>query len=309
MATNTHKTYAAGWNKFCQFWQQGNNLNGPVSAEAVQQFVAWLSLQRFAPSTITTYVSAVGFYHKSHGWADPTNDFVVSKLLEGCRRLRPTADTRAPMSMSILLQTVQSLPAVCTSVFEACMFKAAFLCAFFGFMRLGEFAADSRRHIQPSVLSVADVQICDANVDFQYVLVSFKHAKNNQRGPPQIIRLVQSTVAALCPVNALKVFMHIRPGNSGPLFCHFDGTPLTRFQFNAVLHKALRFAKVPGTQIRGHSFRIGAASLAVTMGVPMGEVQRMGRWRSDAVATYIRPIPVCAIPDLAKATSVQNVKV
>lgn len=300
MATNTHRTYAAGWNKFCQFWQQGNHLiSGPVCVGAVQQFVAWLSLQGFAPATITTYVSAVGFYHKFHGWADPTNDFVVSKLLEGCRRSRPTADTREPMSMSTLLQTVQSLPAVCTSVFEACMFKAAILCAFFGFMRLGEFAADSRRHIQSSVLSVADVQICGANDDCQSVLISFKHAKNNQRGPPQYIRLVQSTNAALCPVTALKEFMHIRPDNSGPLFCHFDGNPLTRFQFNAVLHKALRFAQVTCTQIRSHSFRIGAASSAVSMGVPVGVVQRMGRWRSDAVATYIRPIPVCAIPDLA----------
>ncbi len=295
MASNTHKTYAAGWNKFCQFLEQGPVLDGPVSADVIQRFIAWLSLHMFAPSTITTYVSAVGFYHKLQGWADPTNDFLVSKLLEGCKRLRPLSDTRLPMSISILLQVTQSLPAVCTSTFESCLFKAVFVCAFFGFMRVGELAADSRHRVQPSVLTVADVQFCKTG-NGGHFLFSFKHAKNNQCGPPQVIRLVQSDNAAICPVLALREFLSVRPAIAGPLFCHFDCTPLTRFQFNAVLQKSLKFAELPGERIRAHSFRIGAASSAVSRGVPMDQVRRMGRWRSNAVATYIRPIPSCEIP-------------
>ena len=276
MATNTHKTYAAGWNKFSKFLGQGKVLDGPVTSGVIQRFVAWLSLHKFAPSTITTYVSAVGFYHKSQGWADPTNVFLVSKLLEGCRRLRPSTDTRLPISMPILLQTVQSLPAVCTSVYEACLFKAAFLSAFFGFMRVGEFAADSRHRVQPSVLTVADVQFCDAEFGGQSVIISFKCAKNNQCGSPQIIRLEQSDNAALCPVTALKEFLHVRPHAMGPLFCHFNGTPLTRFQFNAVLQKSLRFAQVPSDHIRAHSFRIGAASSAASAGISRARYAEWG---------------------------------
>lgn len=294
MASNTHKTYAAGWNKFCQFF--GSVYGGPVSADVIQRFVAWLSLHKFAPSTITTYVSAVGFYHKLQGWADPTNDFLVSKLLEGCRRLRPLSDTRLPMSIPILVQITQSLPAVCTSTFEACLFKTVFVCAFFGFMRVGELAADSRHRVQPSVLTAADVQFCQSGERGQSFLFSFKHAKNNQCGPPQVIRLVQSDNAAICPVLALREFLSVRPATAGPLFCHFDCSPLTRFQFNSVLKKSLKFVGLSGEHIRAHSFRIGAASSAVSSGVPIDQVRSMGRWRSNAVATYIRPIPHCGMP-------------
>ena len=181
MDSNTHKTYAAGWNKFCQFF--GSVLDGPVSDDVIQQFVAWLSLQKFAPSTILTYVVAVGFYHKLQGWDDPSNNFLVSKLLEGCRRLRPLSDARLPMSIPILVQITQSLPAVCTSTFEACLFKAIFVCAFFGFMRVGELVANSHHRIQPSVLTAASVQFCQSADGGQSFLVSFNHAKNNQCGP------------------------------------------------------------------------------------------------------------------------------
>ena len=80
-------------------------------------------------------------------------------------------------------------------------------------------------------------------------------------------------------------------------FCHFDGTPLTRYQFNAVLCKVLTFADVPSYRIRWHSFRIGSASVAATSGVLVDDIRNMGRWRSHAVKSYIRSIPVCSIAE------------
>lgn len=88
----------------------------------------------------------------------------------------------------------------------------------------------------------------------------------------------------------------MRPNTAGPLFCHFDCSPLTRFQFNAVLQKALKFAGLSGEHIRAHSFRIVAASTAVSGGIPIDQVRCMGRWRSNAVATYIGPIAHCEMP-------------
>jgi hypothetical protein len=83
----------------------------------------------------------------------------------------------------------------------------------------------------------------------------------------------------------------------GPYFCHFDGSPLTQFQFNAVhvLQKALAFIGLEGTCIKGHSFRIGAASSAAQLRVAKTDIQSMGRWRSDASLSYVRPLPLCHI--------------
>ena len=295
LAKNTHKTYARGWEMFCRFQPCHQNVTHcPANASDVRRFIGWLSVQNFAPATINTYVSAVGYYHKINGCSDPTHDFLVAKLLEGCRRSHPSRDCRQPISLLILKEICGSLPIVCSSQFEACMFKAVFLSAFFGLLRVGEFAADSKHKIQESVLSVSDVHFGHTDVNDPYVEVSLKHSKNNQAGPPQVIYLKHSNIPGLCPVTALKEFLQIRPTVSGPLFSHFDGSPLTRYQFNAVLRKALTFTTVSHENIRGHSFRIGAASTAALGGIPEEQIRSMGRWRSQAFLTYIRPVQKCA---------------
>ena len=48
---------------------------------------------------------------------------------------------------------------------------------------------------------------------------------------------------------------------------------------------------VQGAHFRSHSFRMGAASTAFSLGVPVEVIKRMGRWRSDALLRYIRPFP------------------
>ena len=169
---------------------------------------------------------------------------------------------------------------MCESSFEELLFKAAMLCAFFGFMRVGEFTADSTNHIQDSVLLLSDVTF--SSVGTESVLVSFRTCKTSQSGRPLVIRLVRTYDVSICPVAALRVFIQVRSLVSGPLFCNFWGKPLTRYQFNAVLQKAIGFSGLGGLRIRAHSFRIGVATVAHGLGVTLAEIQRMGRWRSDA---------------------------
>ena len=116
--------------------------------------------------------------------------------------------------------------------------------------------------------------------------------KTNPVGPAQTIRLTRSRDTNLCPVTALQEYVAIRP-HSQPLFCHFDGSPLTRYQFSAVLRKILSFRGLHEYKYRyrAHSFCIGAATAAFELGVPAVDIQRMGCWRSDAFFSYIRPAP------------------
>ena len=153
---NTHKTYQNGWRAFCSFMNQRLGASFPASSGDVQRFIAWLSLQRFAPSMIATYVSAVGYFYKIRGWPDPTRDFLVAKLLTGCRRDKPGGDTRWQMTLSILSRIMSALPQVCHTAYETALFRAAMLCAFFGFMRISEFASVSKTRIQRSLLLASD---------------------------------------------------------------------------------------------------------------------------------------------------------
>jgi hypothetical protein len=43
----------------------------------------------------------------------------------------------------------------------------------------------------------------------------------------------------LYPVFNSKKFLSSHPLFGGPLFCHFDGNPLTRYQFAGILKKSL----------------------------------------------------------------------
>ena len=194
--------------------------------------------------------------------------------------------------MHCLLFVHLNLKPLCLK-FEATMFRAVFLSAFFGFLRVGEFAVSSKSHGHEYVLSHGDLEVFQSGQQSHVVDLTFRQSKNNQRGPPQRIRLVQSSNDFLCPVRALMAFIAIRPQCLGPFFCHFDGTPLTRYQFNSVLKRTVSLAGLKEHHIRGHSFRIGAASSASALGLSQADIRSMGRWRSNAVLSYIRTVPTC----------------
>ena len=300
---NSQKTYSSGWNAFCEFLVESFGVcTIPASALHIRQFVAWLSLRGLSPNSIATYVAGVGYHHKLMGYLDPTKDFVVSKLLTGCRRDRHAPDSRQPITVPVLRLILQAVPRVCSSQYEAVLFRSVFLCAFFGFMRVGEFTVTSKDTVQDSTLKISDVQFCRPGVDSlsEHVLISFRVSKTNQAGPPQVIRLVPSLEEFMCPVQGLREFLRVRPTGLGPLFCHFDSLPLTRFQFRAVLQRALTFSNLQHGHFTAHSFRIGAATVAHSLGVSQTDIRLMGRWRSDAVLSYIRPDVICAIPGVAE---------
>jgi hypothetical protein len=71
-------------------------------------------------------------------------------------------------------------------------------------------------------------------------------------------------------------------------FATFDGCPLTSFQFNAVLKKALVFIGQSYDVIKSHSFRIGRASSMFNDGLSVDVIKAKGRWRSNAYKSYIR---------------------
>ena len=127
-------------------------------------------------------------------------------------------------------------------------------------MRIGEFAANSRHCVQESLLQLSDVHFDDLETSAASVRISFRNTKTNKTGPPQTIHLVQSAEVSFCPVRALSDFARVQPKVPGAFFCHFDGTPMTKFQFNSVFRKTLGLVGAGDAHYRAHSFRIGAAT-------------------------------------------------
>ena len=192
-------------------------------------------------------------------------------------------DMRLPVTQELLIKIISVLPSICFNKFEQALFAAAYSIAFHAFLRVGEICADSKAVSGDHVIMFHHVKILPSSV-----VIQLQSSKTDQVGNGIEIPIGKSHDHIICPVTLLKVYFAMRSGCKGQLFMHFDNTPLTRFQFSAVLKKSLSFLGIPNARYGSHSFRIGAATSAAMRGVPHEQIQLMGRWKSNAYKSYIR---------------------
>ena len=171
----------------------------------------------------------LSFYCKLNDFEDITNRFIVRKLIDGVKRsMSPQIDNRLPISKELLGRIIFVLPNICSSNYESALFKAAFSLAYHGLVRISELTV-CPQNISKHTGVVHNVEICN---DYLYVYLS--SSKTDQFGKGTTIHIPAQADHKTCPLNLLKSFLQIRPNLEGPLFCHFDGTPLTRYQFSAL---------------------------------------------------------------------------
>ena len=95
------------------------------------------------------------------------------------------------------------------------------------------------------------------------------------------------TSSDLCPVVAMLNYLLVRGAREGPLFTYKDGRYLTRQRFVVAVREALEREGVNQSKYCGHSFRIGAATMAAAKGMEDSLIKTLGRWRSLAYLDYI----------------------
>ena len=259
----------------------------PAPRQHIIAFIANLSIVGKAPSTIGTYVSSIAYVHKINGWTDPCDNFIIKKLIEGSKRQGKRADTRRPISLSILRNLSQILQGICHSTFETYLFRAAFLLAFFGFMRVGEITAPSKYSFSPHTLTLDNIKLGHDTQEF--LEVTIKSSKTDQHGESVTLHFIKGNDDIVCPIKALRQYLSVRPSCGDPLFLHFDSSPLTRYQFDSMLKKGIKTMGLNPIHFTPHSFRIGAATSAAISGIPIDTIKSMGRWQSSAVMLYVRP--------------------
>ena len=295
MAPGTWVAYKRSVEKFIMFRTQYQlSQCWPVGSQHIAAFIAFLSIEGFAPASINLSISALTFVHKINGWQDPSDNFFIKKLKEGCRRKNPREDARLPISPVILQAIINKLTSICKSLYEAEMFKAAFLLAFFGFLRVGEFSKTGNQATYNSrVIAVDDVEISGSSM-----LITIRGSKTDQRGATAQLKIDSSSYLELCPVKAMAEYLKSRPVGKGPLFIHFNRETLTSRQFTRMLKEGIKLIGLCPTYFSAHSLRIGAATAAASSGFSDDVIKKMGRWKSDAFQVYIRPQSMVSIRTL-----------
>lgn len=186
-----------------------------------------------------------------------TNIFLVSKMLEGMRRVHKTVDTGLPISDELLGLIIKTLPSICISDFEVALFASAFSLSMV-FLRVGEVALNKEGQAK-QVIKIENIKLIKEGGK-EKILVHLPFTKTEQHGKGPVLDIYAQIGSDICPIYLLKKYLTRRSSNNGPLYCHFSGKPVTRYQFSVVLNKALRGMGIDSSKIKTHSFRIGAAS-------------------------------------------------
>ena len=134
---------------------------------------------------------------------------------------------------------------------------------------------------------VSDVSIIQGTG--KHLEVNLRSSKTDQRRNSQKIIIDESSFSHLCPVKAMVEYLDARPSIQGPLFIHFGGNPLTSYQFSYILKQGIKIIGFSPAFFSPHSFRIGAATAAAMAGASVDDIKQLGRWKSSAFNSYIRP--------------------
>ena len=285
----SRKTYQRAWTTYVDFSSEFCESHAsllPVSVNNLALFISYLSARKFASSTISTYVSALGYVHKLANFPDPTKNFLVQKILAAHSKLYSAPDVRLPITRGVLQRLVLALNHTNSSAYQRLLFQTMFLVAFYGFFRVGELTAKGA-NLKPFVqIQNLHFQLKDSCVTAATIVIAdYKH--NFSRRPFSVL-LDCATGTDFCPVNYLQRYCSMRGTTPGALFCFADGSPVKTSHFTQQLRQALNFCGLDSSKYKSHSFRIGAASSAANNGLSDAQIRHLGRWKSDAFKLYIR---------------------
>lgn len=246
-------------------------------------FVASLYQKGYSPSSIAGHMSAISYVHKLLDIPDPTQSFLIRKLLKGAQNLSKAPDTRMPITKQLLHQILSSLNHTAGTAIERHLLQSLFSLAFHGFFRLGELIPKTAANVD-RVLQVQNVSV----LPHSKADLTLKFFKNNTSNKPFTISILAVPSSQFCPVTLLSQYLSVCPHSCGPLYQFPSGQPATYSYVVYQLRLALKFAGLDTSLYKGHSFRIGAATEAASNGYSENAIQKMGRWNSNAVRRYIR---------------------
>lgn len=257
----------------------------PSNHVMICHFISYLFMRNYQPSTIASYMSAISFIHKLNCYSDPTDSFLVKKIMKGAQNLRSTCDNRLPITKEILSKLIFAVPLVIPSEYNQFMLRAMMSLAFYCFLRIGEMAVKGGNTTK--VLQLSDILISYENRNPINMTVTIKYYKHSNL-QPKTITINCDPGNSLCPVLAMSNYLMRVKYSSGPLFQFPCGTSVSYAYFSSALKSLLKFIGLNPEVYKGHSFRIGAATSAAAKGVHLSVIQQMGRWKSNAFKNYIR---------------------
>ena len=258
-----------------------------ISLQEIMAYLEFLVENNVSANMLANNISALKANFVKWGlkfkiWDHPR----IKYFLKSVKINRPLCPTRRNI---MSLDMLKKLIIACNSLESHYTYKALFLMAFFGFLRISNLAPHSYSQFDPSRhLTPSDIIFKKSTM-----IVVLKWSKTMQtRDRVHKIVLPNLGSSILCPVNALKKAMAVySPGHNDPLFqvLTTKGFKLvTESRLRKVLSKLNVKLGFEAHHFTFHTFRRSGASCAYNAHVPLQSIKAHGSWASECVWTYIQ---------------------
>ena len=260
----------------------------PASEGTLVYFASYLA-RTVRHSTIKLYLAAVRNLHITAGYNDPLKGkLLLRKVLRGILHYQGQQRIRRQSVTPQVLLAIRPVLQSWLSPRDFSMVWAAFNLAFFAFLRCGEFTYSGVRKSRPLFdLNTDCIAFHPSLARPQVMSVQLKSSKTDIFSQGQSLTIA-STSSTLCAVTAMQEYFLLAKPAEGPLFYFQSGRCLTRSTVSHLLRDSSRAGGLRYRSLKGHSFCIGAASVAAAAGVPDWLTKVLGRWSSDCYQLYIR---------------------
>ena len=244
-------------------------------------------------STLHNITSALRFNFIMHSLNFQVFEHPKIKLLLKSFLINRPAKFRAKNIITI--ECLRQISRYCDTLSVPILFRAIFMFAFFSFLRISHFAANSKQKFDTSrQLTRADVIWADPGA---HIVVRW--AKNLQdRASFKVIQIPFLKDKSVCPVTALYAYISKFPlPVHSPLFAYPKfNTPLCQSAIRKALSKINTAMGLDPHYFTFHAFRRSGATLAFDNNVQLQHIQAHGGWRTSAVWSYLAKSQLAEVP-------------
>ena len=282
----TRQCYIALFRVFVAFCVCVNAPLFAISVECILSFLEYLSSYRVSVHMLANYISAVkamGIIYGLH--VEALDDRRVKYFIKSRKVNRQFAVVkRNIMDISTLKQVIQ----VCMGMSNPRVYKALFLCVFFGFFQLSNLTPHTVNGFDPLK------QFSGGDVIFgnKKVVLLLKWSKTLQdRDQVRSVVLPKLHNPLICPVRVLQgIFQLYNPSPNEPFFQYPSPSgwiPLTDSRVRKHLLSINLAMSLPKNFYTFHAFRRSGASLAYQSNASIQQIKDHGTWTSECVWRYI----------------------
>ena len=275
--------------------EMGVQLRMPWGEREAVVFAVWAINKELASSTITQYMSGIKNAHKREGLeTGPMGSNLVKAVLKGKANVERPRRQKIAMTPGVLYKLKKYIIRCKMSYVDKCTLWAMCTVMYSGSLRGSEIMGEKENEFDPeNILMEEDVRIKMIRTGNGRVTKLVHCVIRNPKELPGTKRLeveMFQTSNKFCPVAAVEKLKAARTENRGkPFMTRQDGRITTKDWLNRFLKKALEeVINYEEFTVSSHSFRAGVASAMARCGYSDEEIQRQGRWRSEAFLKYIR---------------------